>query len=454
MTAWDFSWTPPEDALFASFNVYVDADASGLWTRRASTTANAIRLEGLPDERTAFRVAVAPVVGGAEASEEGWSIFAFTPSSVTTIDAPADVANFSVSQDGGVIRATWDAVTDQHLAGYEVREGGTWGSALAVAKFGAESLGGSWGWRTSGATTYLIRAFTEQGQVSGSDASSVITIQAEQTYATRSTTDESGGGFAATKSNVEVSGGALIPTQLPAAYSSWSSTYTTYTHPWWWPNIPDGTYTTGWVDAGAVVNDRVEVAITATLGAAATSYTEWLGQVTPEYDDTENTEIARTLGAATPYDAILYDETLVDGVPLVVDIDTAPDGVPTSEGFRRWVPGTVYRARQIRLRFTFNHAWPFRYAKVTGLTWRTRRENKKDEGTKVVSGTGGTTVTFASDGTGAAQFTVAPVVTSTVEGTAGKWAVVDGATTTEFTVRVFDTSGETTGTVHWHALGV
>jgi hypothetical protein len=449
MAKWEVTWTPVAGSLADSYNVYSRHAGDLDWVSEGSTTATRITLEIAASPRLR-EVGVSTVVAGLESPEDEWTTVSFTPSAVVDLTTPADVTNFNVGQSGGRVAFRWDAVNSDDLDEYEIRQGPGWNSATKVHTAPGSAHSALFSWASSGAKNYQIKAKSKGGVWSAAAAAASITIKGDDYYPIQTTNDESTPGFTGTKTGTAVDTGALVPEALPVAYSSWTNTYSTYTHPWWWPRIPEGTYVTATVDAGAVIDDLIEVDLAVGQGAGSTDYAEWKGQLYPELDDTADTEVVNNIDAVSVYEGVTSAEVLINSVDVKIEIDTAQDGVPTWDGYRIWVPGSVYTFRQVRLRFTFGMLWPWLFPKITGLTWYTRRQNRKGEGTATVSATGGTAVTWDT------TFTAAPTVTVSVIGTTAVFATADTITVSGCNVRTWDADGVEldAGTVHVQAMGV
>ena len=236
--------------------------------------------------------------------------------------------------------------------------------------------------------------------------------------------------FGGTKTTTEVSSSKLQIKAAPATILAASGTIADATWPVGLPHYGSGTYDTSWVDVGSVVRERIEVALTAALDSA--SFT--IAQASRE------AEQSRYLTTT------LYDYR---GLQIAVWIDTAQDATPTPDGWKRWIPGAVYKYRQVRLRLEVSSISP-RNLQISTFTWKRRRLNRKDEQQATVTGTGGTSVTWTT------AFTATPRVTVSVETTLSRFATVESVSTTGCTVRVWDDTGteQASGTVNVVALGV
>lgn len=452
----EVDWTPTGDGSADEFNVYYRAVGVPTWEPVGTTRASSLEFDVAKTWDT-LEIGIAPVVQGIEAHEEDWTITDIRPSSLVDFDAPPDLVNFACVQDGHFIIARWDKVADPDGSYVEIRDGSSWDSAIVAFRAPVEGLSCRFGWMASGSTTYAAKVVDQHGQYSATALTATVVVQSGTYWPVQGTHDEDAGGYAGTKTDVEVVSTNLQPEALPAAYTGWTNTYTTYTHPWWWSFIPGGTYVTDAQDAGAVVDEKLDIDITHAAVDTTPAYTEWRGQLHPQFDDTENTPTALDPGEPGVYEAIHYDGGLVAGVDIGLEIDTTPDdpaAAPTWDGWRKWLPGGIYRYRGVRLRVTFNMPWPFIYPRFTGFTWYRRRLNRKQETTGTTDGSGNFDWTYEE------AFTTAPVLSlgplESGAGTTPGMRIIS-VTATTCRVKMFDTtdgSNMTSETVHIIAAGV
>lgn len=447
------SWRPPDGLMADEYRVYQRAAGQDDgWVLEGSTVATQWEAR-VPASWQAREYAVAAVVGGVEMPLDDWSTATIQPSATAALDVPDDVSDFTVVQVDGHIEARWTPIDDPRLSYYEIRKGSTAGAARHVAKVRAPADFARFGWEGTGSTTYLIAAFHESGRRSANWASATLTVEEDGNYVVQGSHDESGGGFAGTKSGTEVNGGNLEPELFTSVYTNYTDVYTDYTHPGWMPLVPDGTYVTDAQDAGAVVEEKVEVTLAISLVDIETDYTDWTIDLHPLPTDSDSPEI----DDPGPLAEYMGDGTLTNGIPVVVEIDTTPDdpaSSPTWDGWRTWVPGSIYRYRGVRLRLRWDIKIPWLYPRVTSFSWRRLRLNRKDEGVVTVSGTGGTTITFRSG-----FFTEAPTVSLTAVAAGGAViaTIVSGSVdANDCQCQIFDDANNelSSGDVHWSAFGV
>lgn len=91
--------------------------------------------------------------------------------------APGDVANFQVVRRNTDLLLTWDAVTDIHVRGYEVRAGQTWDSgAVLITDFAGTALPADQD--NPGTYSYHIRSISGGGTYSDNVTSTTISLEA------------------------------------------------------------------------------------------------------------------------------------------------------------------------------------------------------------------------------------------------------------------------------------
>ena len=453
MTKWMIEWSPPLGSIADEYMVRRRRqDASWQDLIPPGRTRGKSLLVDINDEGpTEF--GIAPMLRGVEAPPEKWTIVTAESKAAAAIDIgpPDDVENFAVAQHGTELIATWDPVKDPALAGYEIRLG-PWATGIPVGKVPPEATQWTFGAWFAGTHVYTIAALNKAGIYSTTPAAQLaFTVRADDYSQEMESIDEVSDGFPGTHTGTEVDGdGALRPTQFTTDFTddNYDETNSTNT-PWWFPCIRDGNYVTEWKDAGAVVFERVEVMPDGENKASDHDDREgFLEPIWPEqdfYGDPRSPNAPRfgefVHGAGLP----------VYGLALRVEIDTSQVWAAVSDGWRPWIPGATYKYRAVRLRFTFDVLWPFRFPRLTGLVWSRWRLNKKAEGELAISGTGGTDITFPTG-----LFSDTPKVTgSFIHASESKFVTFSNLSSTGAKARLYDAAGtETTGTIHWHALGV
>ena len=89
---------------------------------------------------------------------------------------PGNVSNFNVEQEGDIIHMSWDPVTDADMAGYEIREGASWGASQFIARVLPDEDQFLLTTFTAGAKTYLIKSVDLSGNYSVGFAQDSITL--------------------------------------------------------------------------------------------------------------------------------------------------------------------------------------------------------------------------------------------------------------------------------------
>lgn len=449
MADFELTWESPEGVAVEEYVVrkkHPDSEgATWLDVPGGSTRSTSLMVRDLfGRERVEF--GIAPIVAGLEAPERDWTILSVVPDDTSDFDAPENVGAFLCSQVGSQIVARWTAPTSPFLDYIEIRMGTSWEAGVVMTQVSATDALATFGWWGAGETTFYAKFFTIHGLESATANSSTITIVADGEWPVQGTHDEHGGSWGGTLTGTETSGGNLQITDYLGVLDNWTGNLVDYTGPLFGTNDGSGTYITAAQDAGATVEEAVEVNATWTLVTPSLTLDDYLAPLTPHPESDPDPDDAGS------YQFIFLDETLRDGVALDVAIDTTPDsgGSPTWDGFRRWVPGAIYTYRQVRLRITLTMPFPLFNISVTGFTWKRRRKNFKDEGSVSVSGTGGTAITFD------APFTVAPQVTASADSSSALIVTVDSITTSGANLFVFNAAGteQGSGTLRWIAAGV
>jgi hypothetical protein len=437
MAVWRASWGVEEENFADSFNVYV-REQGAAWRSVGNTPGFEFDVE-VSELHEHLDVAVAGVLNGVEEYEDAWTIIPFAPGAVTDFDPPADVEFLSAAQVDNTfdVRFAWAAVVDPNLDGYEIRQGLDWDRAVRREVVPAGTTRTQFGAWYNGTISYFVRAVTKQGLYSENAAVATLTMIAQSPYVEEADEDLSGAGFPGTLDGLDTASGGLQLIELPTPASAWTDAASSYTQPAWQTHYTTGTYTTNAIeaqdDAGAgIVADEVlmlEVATTAPVIGAPTAR-QWGAPITP----------ADSVG------------TVSQGVSGFTEIDTTlddPAGTPTWDGWRLWQPGTRYRYRGVRMRFTLFSDF-FQVLRVGTLVIRRFRKNIKDEGHVTVVASGGTPITFNQ------PFTKVPVVV-TAESSNSSWdSGVRDVTRTGAIVRVFDKNGneQSSGEVDFIAAGV
>lgn len=206
------SYSPPDDVFASQYQVAygIDAGDATVYIERAWTTALTVNIDDLQAGIYRFHVRCMNTLG----IRSPWS-----PSVIKQLMGltakPANVATFSVTALGGQAHCRWDRATDLDvLIGGWVRLRWTpdtvtpsWANAMDL---GPQLTGSA----TEAAVplvagTYMAKFVDSTGNESENEASAIVTAADLLGIATVLTVDESGGGFAGTKTSSVVIGGSL-----------------------------------------------------------------------------------------------------------------------------------------------------------------------------------------------------------------------------------------------------
>lgn len=436
--------TVPDGVLATEANIYRRGDLEEPWTFvRKIDVAESFEVELTEEGPQEF--AAAFIVNGKEQPEDLWPMNQIQTTTVVGLDAIGSPENFTVRQEGPDLLCCWDAGTDPLPDSYEISMGSTITKRIVLCTVSGKATSCRFAWWGTGTITVHIVAISEAG-VRSTETSVTVTIADEELMPEQGSVDEHTAGFTSTKSAVEVDlSGDLIVEKIPAG-NAITDAGNTITWPMWGSHKDTGNYTTAWVDVGSVVTEKVEVAASFDVDRQEPVGTDLLPPLAPRWDNGN----ALRPGAPSLWRHVDGQLNLLTALDVKIEIDTAQDGVPTSDGWRVWVPGARYVYRQVRLRITLSSEWTWICPKITAFTWRRCRRNLKDEGSTTISSTGGTAVTFDQ------PFTVAPKLTVMVVGANGWVGQANNISTTGCDVRAYNAAGteQSTATVHWHALGV
>lgn len=469
MPNWRITWTPPPEFNADKYRVYLDKDPAedGLDPLYYGQTTANFMMVTMASVQTKHVVYVAPVVNGVEADEEDWSSVEVTPNSTADFNIPDNVSGFACAQSDDKVTCEFDRITDDPLLdAYVIRRGDSWDSGVEVWRSSQHASGGNWLWAASGSKTFWIKAKNRYGLYSATAQSSVVVIeQLGSEVQQGSDYDEHTGGFSGTMDGVETTvGGDLRPEAYPTDYTLWTTPADyadAVNSPWWWPYEQGGSYETAAVDVGQIVVEKIECDIAGTITEEAMAdYNDW---VAPQYEsevvdelDGSGEDIARSLNQPDEFSYMRYmpgpSLALLNPMELLIEINTAQDGVPTWDGWRKWLPGAYYRYRQVKLRITYVLVSPFWYPLLTGFLWRRWRRNWKDEG--LVTGNSSPnwkSVTFAAPFSAGST----PVITAVVHNSAVRQVEFQNVTNTGFDFRVYNSSGtQVAEEINWVAAGV
>lgn len=446
MASWEVEWTPNEEIITDSYNVYIEWIENDLIKLAGSTSTNKLLVEDIADTASPFRFLIAPVVNGVEATEDMWfPTDTYRPRSQVDLSTPSDLANFTIEQDGLYLVARWDAVSKSE-EGFlvEIRRGATWDAGGVECKVSASVGTARWAWshaEDDAAFFGKMLAQTDRYSANASPVTLSIKGQDDLVVIGTATEETDGGGWAGTKTDVSVDTTKLHPTPIPD-WAGDASLWANNAYPWWYKHKAGGEYVTAYIDETTVVRERIEVGLDHEIENVDPGWAGWYGPFLPEFVN----GVAVAPGETQWLDEAKWDDgsgnvALMHGMPLEVWIRTTEDdpaGSPTWTAWRRWIPGAFYYFRAYQLKVVFNFVFPFYIPRLVGFFHRRVRRNWKEEQRVTISALGGTTVTFV------APFSAIPVVTCTpITASIPMQAnVVDGTESkTGCEIKVFDSGG-------------
>ncbi len=436
----------PPDSLSNGVVLYQREAGDEAWKRLGVFDEGDTTIEGMTIG-TEYEVGAALIdADGNPTAERDWDIQTIRP--LGNQDLPPTVTDFGVSQDEEFLEAGWKdvSVRMRDFAYYEIRVGASWAQGLLVAKLTTNAH--RWNWSTSGSLTVRLSAFDAYGRRSA-ETTYTIDVTALEGFVDGTATDDHGGGYAGTKTDVEVDTGNLV-------MSTWgdpidAATDTNDNATWLCDGKYEGTFESAEIDLGSVRTVRIENDMVATS-------TLW----DPVIDDALypicHPQINPNDG--TPFDLtdestiVTYGDRIIDGdeAPLEVLVEIKYDETTAiAQSYQPFIPG-FYKCRYYRMRIRFR-AWDRRrIPKLTKLTHKERKQNLKDEGNLLVITTPGPTpITFA------ANFIDAPTVCANVEGSTGLVVRPSNITISGCNLRTYDDAGsetfDTADRIHWMAMG-
>lgn len=447
----EVAWDAPEDGVDVDgFLVERFDEPGGPWVHvtTAPPDARSVIVDGLPQwNNVRFRIRL--VVAGNPQPEDAGSIVTLSRNA-PTFPVPVAPANFRAAQQGWTIACEWDALdpTDIEFAdAVEIREGASWELGVVRAVLQPTERRAVFGYTNTAAQTYRAKVKDILGRY-GPESTATVTPYPDEYYPVKDTVNETT--WAGTFSNAENDSDDARLALIPVLLSAWTFTVASMTWPLYARYKTQGTYTSAVQDRGAVVTEKIEVSVDASLEGAAVPLKAWrswrLRRALPGPDDLPFHVNSRPVGAQIGIDAKPLDGLGV-GIEIAADPSTNP---PTN--WQRWIPGSVYRFRYVRLRMTLSDPFGQFTPRVETLSWVLRRRNLKKHGRVEILDTAGdgTTVTFGGD----EAFTGTPNVTSTPEVQGATEIFAGSISSTGCKIKLYDLAGtRITGWVQWHAMG-
>jgi hypothetical protein len=423
--------------------------SGGGWVEFGRTSSEEMLVRGLDPFAATIFAAAAVLEDGRLAPEAEWQTLRVVP--LEGPDAPplpSAPVRFAAAQDGTQVNFAW-AAADGATRTYEVRYGASWEDGLLVAAdLVATSL--SWPWRSSGETTFFVKAFDRFNRPSRQAASATVAIAALGTHVTHGEDDHAGADWPGDKEHLELDGDALRLERLPPFGAMddvpFGSLLEVPCFARYWPR---GVYVTPIVDVGQKEPQRVEIGapgISQPIDEELPFGAVRRFAVRPRRAPDGSYLSGRRRGFAARNS---WRTTALDPIDCHIEIDTSPTADGAWDGWRPYVPG-VYEFWRTRIRVTVVGDG-LRFVHVPTLVVRRRKLNLKDEGRVDLPGGGPVEVEYAS------PFTEEPQTTAVL---VGSWpSVVRVELTpidkTKFEIEAFDALDDSVvAAIHWHALGV
>jgi hypothetical protein len=436
----------PQDVVSNGVVLYQREAGDEAWKRLGVFEGDTV-IEGMTIGQE-YEIGAALIDGdGNPAAERDWDISPITPLGMG--DAPPAPTDFTVVQDGEFLDARWKDVAPRmtRFSHYELRVGSAWAGARRIVE--TPTAFHRWKWETDAAIVIRIATIDEYNHRSA-EATYSITVQPLADFVTDSTLDEDGGGFAGTKTDVEVDTGDLILSDFGNPADTITIVADTWTFSPWGPW--EGTYEGAETDLGSEGNFRFEPDI---VVAAGDSIWDRVA---------EDLNIPVAVGAFNPNDGAPRDTTdesthikIGDAIPggdekpADVFVEFKCGATPGSGTYAPFLPG-FYRCRYYRFRVRLRSWNRYRRDRLSQLRFKIRKKNLKDEGQiAVVATPGPTPVTFAT------TFIDPPTVTAIIEGSSAIAVRVNSVTATGCNLTTWLDDGteafDINDTIHWHAMG-
>lgn len=315
---------------------------------------------------------------------------------------PADVANFSVQQNGSVVVFAWDPVPDYFLKGYDIRyaaQGVTDWNAMTPLTDSAAGTEMTNAAVPPGTWVFAIRAHDKADQLSAA---------------------------LATQDLVVVNENPLVASAPQAP--DWLGTLTGCLKHWTGVLVPDSTLPANQLTNAQLFEQFVPFPVAAPTYDAPT--------IDTGFDDTMRVwaAMAASLGRGA------------SGLPsesLAIDFWLTGQSDPAT--FEAWTVASA-SLRYLRARLTMTPAEGCSY--VTTFTPTIDRAPKIENGASVTIAAGGTAIEFPS------PYHVLPLVQATAVGSSALIATAADISTTGFTAHVFNSAGsDVGGTINWQSSG-
>jgi len=398
-------WTDSTDAFALGYELQYKKSADSDWIQLGSSFSAGLQLAYLSpvDDGVDYDVRIRTVnTVGLRSSTY------LTESNHTVIGktaVPEDVTNFSASQNGILITFRWDQVSDVDLGGYEVRygpvSGFSWADALVITSVTRGTLvtnaavppSPSAGWRLA------VKAFDTSGNESDTeDTFDLIVTNENDIINTRQYHPRWAGTF--DKCHLHDVSCAIVPNTTSIASDNNYDIFDEYAE----DAVSDFYFEASEYDIGFDNSVRVWADIKASIGPGES-------------------------GVSSPI--------------FEIDYKTAAGSY---DGFEVFSNGQI-TARYIKVRAKIITGTGKGLIRLFERTIDVQERTESASGV-VVAASGGSVITFTD------QFSTAPSINVTPQGTGALFSVISSKSGTGFTIQVFNDSGaDVGGTVDWQAIG-
>ena len=177
-SAIDVYFDRPDDASYyinqyKEAIIYLSDNDGDSWQKVGSTSGNFFVIPSGIIEGETYDIAVVSVsvkgeeMGFDDAPQESITIAGKTA-------PPSDVSNFDVTQQGSMLRFSWDEISDLDASKYEIRKGSNWATATSIAIVKANEFMFPVG--EIGLQSYLIKAIDTSGNYSTAPTIDTLTV--------------------------------------------------------------------------------------------------------------------------------------------------------------------------------------------------------------------------------------------------------------------------------------
>lgn len=427
-SAIDVYFDRPDDAdyyinQYKSAVIYFSDNAGTSWQRIGQTAGTSFTIQGGITEGSTYKVAVSSVSVKGEEMQ-----FASAPTDSITIAGktapPSNVANFEVTQQGSMLRFSWDDNADLDASKSEIRKGSNWDSATQIAIVKANEFMFPVG--EIGLQTYLCKHIDTTGNYSTTPATDTLTVTAPPERNIVNTLDLFAGNRMenATLTDLDYVWSVLYDsTYARKAYALKTSKT--------WEDVEGEAMT--WENAqtaGSLNMDSAFVSVGSLRMLTATPF---------------------DLGAIFEFNVVMdIDYADSENGTIVTLINYSEDNVTWSD-WETLSASTQYRARYVAFGFNVSSTDTGEPVIIYGATAQINAPTVYvDYGGDLAVATGGTSVVFGQ------PFTETPRVRCQVINGAIGFPVVTAKSTTGFTVKVYNVSGSAidTAEIDWEARGI